>query len=336
MKLPQLLCLALVVSGRVEALETIQTPRSIVVAGPTAGAIASSLAQTIEADRDRVALDLGRDWDGITEVRVAGDELEFRALLPEGRAVPRWATGVAFPSENLVVVQAGGQNVREILRHELSHIGVGRLARSPVPRWFLEGLASVREDAPWTREGVSLLWAARTGQLHPFSTLEASFPLGRLDAELAYAQSADFVQYLTETAGPAAPRDIVRAVIEGRPFDEAVLRTTGASVATHELNWRRSLVRWDTLWRLISNPAALWGALALFVVFAFFSLRRSRQLQLELMELRTQEEELSLMRLADSFDVPTMPDDDLPGVLWEEEEESERMTSTPPKKPTLH
>lgn len=327
---------AVLVAFPAAALETVHTARMKLVAGPSAAGIVRELAQIVEAERDLVALDLGRDWDGITEVRVGSDNLEFRALLPPDRNVPRWAIGVAFPAENLIVLQASTrQPVRETLRHELSHIGIGRMARSPVPRWFLEGLASVREKAPWSREGVSLVWAVRTGQLLPFSALDDSFPAGRLDAELAYAQSADFVQYIAEASSPDAVSNIVRSVVGGKAFDAAVADATGKSVLTLESRWRDSLMRWDLLARVLGSPGLLWGLMSLFVVFAYFDLRRRRRLKLRLLELEERAEIAEAFAGADALTAP--PADDFGFSTWDEElDELPPQESNQAKKPTLH
>lgn len=319
----------------VDALETVQTTRMKLVAGPSAMVLVKELALTVEADRDRVALDLGRDWDGVTEVRVGADNLEFRALLPPDKNVPRWAIGVAFPSENLIVLQASAQQpARETLRHELSHVGIGRLARSPVPRWFLEGLASVREEAPWSREGVSLVWAARTGQLYPFSALDASFPVGRLDAELAYAQSADFVQYITESSTSDAVAGIVRAVVGGHTFDSAVSDATGHTLPQLEARWRDSLLRWDLVARVLGNPGLLWGLMSLFVVFAYFDLRRRRSLKLRLFELEEIAETAEAFAAAESFASGPVDDSNMP---WDDfAEDTHEREVEQAKKPTLH
>ena len=59
-----------------------------------------------------------------------------RGLLPSGAQVPAWARGVAYPELNLVVVQLppGDPEIRATLRHELSHVAVGRLTGAAVPR----------------------------------------------------------------------------------------------------------------------------------------------------------------------------------------------------------
>lgn len=318
------------------ALEVVQTARMKLVAGPSAGGLVEQLARTIEADRDRVVLDLGRDWDGITEVRVAADDLEFRALLPENRNVPRWAVGVAFPSENLVVLQSSpNQPIRETLRHELSHVGIGRLTRTPVPRWFLEGLASVREEAPWSREGVSLVWAARTGQLFSFSALDRSFPAGRIDAELAYAQSADFVQYLIENSEPGAVSEIVQAVVAGHSFEVALADATGQSMGALETHWRDSLLRWDMFLRVLTSQGMLWGLLSLLVVFVYFEVRRRKQMRLRLLELEELMESTEAFPDADGFEPGAAEGLALP--VWDDDlEEKPAVDDASPKKPTLH
>ena len=80
-----------------------------------------------ELCRDQ-AREVGRDYDGVTEVRVAIDPVAFVALQPPTGLAPPWASGVAYPAQNLVVIRVTAQehNPRALLRHELSHVAVGR------------------------------------------------------------------------------------------------------------------------------------------------------------------------------------------------------------------
>ena len=260
------------------------TPRGRLrfVPGPGALGLAQELAATGDRDRDEVAKDVGRDWDGVTEVRVTLDGPSFRAALPRGEKVPRWAQGVAFPGRNLVVLRAfpGDPEARATLRHELSHIALGRLTHGAVPRWFLEGLAMLRERMPWTDQGPSLIVAALTGRLLPFAELRASFPAGASDAGLAYAESADFVAFLVGRSGEPAVRAVLRDVVAGRSFDAAVQARLGAKVPALEQQWRRSLARWELVVHLLTESDLLWVLLAGVVVWAAWRLRRRKRRQL--------------------------------------------------------
>lgn len=326
--------LALLSSSAAGALERYDTARLRFVAGPGAEALARDLAATGEADRDLVAQDVGRDWDGITEVRVAADELAFRVLLPENERVPAWAIGVAFPADNLVVLQArpGDRRARETLRHELSHIALGRLAPGRVPRWFLEGLAAVREGALWSRDGLSLVWAARTGHLQPLSALSTSFPAGRLDAELAYAQSADVVQFLFDEAGEGRIQELVRAVVAGSTFEDAVRNTLGEDMRVLEDRWRRHLGRWEAVTRWLASPQLLWSAITLLFLAAWWSMRRRSKLRLRLLEIEEQTEAARALAERQTIEEPEIvappaEDDGIPLL---------QRPQPPPKKPTLH
>lgn len=272
-----------------------RTQRAIVHATPPAERVARSLLDGIEADRDAIARDLGRDYDGITEVRIAHDPQSFTALLPDGVTLPHWAQGVAFPSHNLVVIRAGEQSVlsttRGTLRHELSHVAIGRLAGPGVPRWFLEGLATVHSGDAWSRKGPSLVRAALSDGLFSFDALSRGFPARTSDAELAYAQSADFVSFLIERGGEDRLGELLRLLVEGRTFDDAVLLTFGERPRALENEWRRGLARWELLARFLTSTDLWWAAITFMAVFAWLTLRRRKQDRLEEMEHEELEEE---------------------------------------------
>lgn len=284
--------LGLLVAARVAVAEPVWSPagRVLVVPGPGAQGLAESLAPTADQDRDSVAADLGRDWDGHTEVRVALDEASFRTLLPKGAAVPFWAEGVAFPELNLVVLRGapGDPRARATLRHEFSHLALGQLGRG-VPRWFLEGLATLRAGDAWSRRGPSLVRAALTSHIFHFSELSDGFPAGSSDAELAYAQSADFVSWLVDRNGDEAIHGLLRDMVAGATFEHAFTAHFGAPPQVLELQWSKSLERWELVALLLTQTELWWVLLATVFALAAVRVRARRR---ELMEQMAREEEM--------------------------------------------
>lgn len=272
-----------------------QTRRAQIFATPAAERLARSLLDSVEADRDTIALDLGRDYDGLTQIRIAHDQASFDALLPPPVRLPTWAQGVAFPSLNLVVIRAGDQHLlsttRGTLRHELSHIAIGRLATGHVPRWFLEGLATVHSGDAWSRKGPSLVRAALADGLFSFDSLRDSFPAMSLDAELAYAQSADFVSFLIDRGGEDRLGELLRLLVDGQDFDDAIRETFGASLRSLENEWRRGMARWELIARMFTGVEVWWGALTLLAIFAWFVVRRRQKLRLWEMQQEEEEED---------------------------------------------
>jgi len=296
--------------------------------GASAGE-AALLARTVEEDRDRVIVDLGRDWPGTTEIRIAPpDDPAFDRLLPPGAAAPKWAAAVAFPAENLVVMRLPGRrDARATLRHELSHVAVGRLAAGRVPRWFLEGLATIEAGDLWSRKGPSLVRAALGEGVYSFESLRDSFPEYTSEAELAYAQSADFVQFLVDRSGDAKLHLVLRRLVEGVAFDSAFAEAFGGRPRALENEWRRSLARWELLVRYLTSGELWWSSLALLALVAWWRLRVRRRQRLRIMELQEQAE-------AEAAPDATPPTEAF--EAWLEEGEGQAKPAARPSKPTLH
>ena len=119
----------------------VSTPRFRIVHTQAATGAAKALSEQIEPLRGQIAQVLGRDWDGITEVRLGMGREEYEALALPGGAPPSWAVALAYPDVNIILIDAhslvkgDGQST---LRHELVHIALGRLGKN-WPRWFTKG-----------------------------------------------------------------------------------------------------------------------------------------------------------------------------------------------------
>ena len=167
-----------------------------------------------------------------------------------------------------------------VVMHELAHIILGRaFGARPVPRWLQEGVAQLvaRE---YTQQLTDRIGAGMFGDnLLSLEELSTGFPAEPLRAQLAYAQSADFVAFLNNTYGQQALHRIIREMASGEPFAAAVRIATGDSVATIDSRWRQRLSGSDMLWLrpLVSDTMLLATAGLAFLGLGVAALRRRRE-----------------------------------------------------------
>ncbi|MHB8874926.1 MAG: peptidase MA family metallohydrolase [Myxococcaceae bacterium] len=239
---------------------------------------ALALASTIEATRDHFREVLGRDWPGITEVRVGVGRDELEALAIPGGKVPSWASALAYPVHNVVLIEAHSLSQPDgqaTLRHELSHVALGQLG-GPWPRWFQEGLAVhlTGEQRYSMTHYATLFRAVRQDRVFHFEDLSDRWPDHPGDVEIAYAQSAAFLGYLVEHHGPGAMSALLDAVGQGEPFETSFGKAFRTSLLLEEGAWRRELPQRYSWVPIVTGGSTLWALAAGITVFAF--VRRKR------------------------------------------------------------
>jgi hypothetical protein len=202
---------------------------------------------------------------------------------PLARDVPPWVSGYTDGVSNVVVLLPertpsypdGG--LEEVLAHEVAHVLIYRAsAGRRLPRWFNEGLAMLAARS-WrltdqTHLALSLLFARKV----PLWRLDDLFDGDRSDVERAYALSGALVQDLLDRYGTGVPRALLSRVAEGLSFDEALRRTTGATlVDVGDAFWARQtfLKRWLPV---LTSTAVLWFGISLLAVMAAVKRRRQR------------------------------------------------------------
>jgi len=194
--------------------------------------------------------------------------------------------GVAFPGMNLIAIDCSKAeqhgtyaNFRMTLRHEMIHIGFGRLQAltgSDVPLWFNEGVATWSTGRLRGTEPSQLVTAANVDALLPLASLSRSFPDSRTMRELAYQQSETAVEFIAGEYGPDAIPAIVSSMMDGRTFEEALHTITGGK--DFEAAYVAHIRRRYPLLSLIYNRFSLFTLLALGVIvsYAVYRLRRRR------------------------------------------------------------
>lgn len=233
----------------------------------------------------RLAHELGVATGGPVEIWLAATADDFRALQPG--AAPPWADGTAYPRLGAIFLRhpdlRGGmaRPLEQVLDHELVHVLLGRaFAPDTPPAWLQEGVAQVLagEAGPTLTERLS------RGMLQgpiPLTDLEDGFPRGPGRADLAYAESADFVQWLQVEHGADALPALVAQVRQGAGLSQAVHAVTGADLASVQEAWLARLVRTTPVWTSPQQfEAFLFGGAALAALLAGWVRRRRIQQRL--------------------------------------------------------
>ncbi len=303
----------------------IDLPHFKVMATQAALGTAELLSKHLEGDWSLLEDRLGGPLPEITEVRVGEGVEEMAKLDAPDSTPPRWAAGVAHPSGHLVLFDAvalrrdGGLS---LVRHELAHAALGQLGGPALPRWFQEGLA-VREAGEWTAESDLALVRAAHSHL-PLSELERGFPEGLTDLQLAYAESASFVDYLIDQHGLAAVQKLIRLCGSGTAFEAAFQQTLGER-GLAESGWLDGIKLRYTWIPVVTGSGTLFAAIAVLCVVAYA--RRKQHQKVRLTELALEDravEAANRIRAAEQR------------VMQTEAPDPSAASSAAGNKPTLH
>jgi hypothetical protein len=252
-------------------------------------------SEALPALAERLQVPIG----STVHVYVARDEAEFRALQP-GRP-PTWADATTYPQLGAIFLRApaarGGmaRPLEQVFDHELVHVLVGRAFRgAEPPRWLQEGIARLLAGEVVPDEATTLMRARATGSWIPLSALADGFPSDGLRAQLAYAESGDFVAWLEETYGPATLPALLRASAGGAGMNEAVYRSTGDLLHEVEDAWtaEHTPPSGARLAALASGDW-LWGVGA--VALAGAGIQRRRRFHKRLEEMGREEAEMDAL-----------------------------------------
>jgi hypothetical protein len=310
---------------------------------------AEALAQEIVAIRASFVRVLGRDWPGITEIRIGRGREEYEALALPGGAPPRWAVAIAYPSHGIILLDSlslSGPQGPVTLRHELAHVALGQIGRR-WPRWFQEGLAQhLTGERVAVSHYAALFRAVTQERVFHFEDLDHAWPDMPADVEVAYAQSADFVAYLASRHGPEVMGRLLDGVAAGERFETAFGIAFRSSLSVEEAAWREGLAARFGWLPLTTSMQLVWLLAPALCVVAYIRRRRQHAARLEAMAAEEAAEDAALRVLAAEAAQrglpPPPPEEALPE--WVEpppEEPREPLEEADPQgqrpgKPTLH
>ncbi|MEO8840921.1 MAG: hypothetical protein ABI591_33705 [Kofleriaceae bacterium] len=240
-----------------------------------------------EESLTRIATDL-QDLPQPRHIRIqlVRDASSIASVAPAGRGAPAYAIGVTYPDLGVVTIamRRGADVVDPMstLDHELGHVALGAALGERAPHWLHEGFA-YQHSAEWSWDRAETLagmvWLRG---IIPLEQLDRSFPAEESPANRAYAESYDFVNFLSRRGrwedhdddGDRWPfRRFLAEISHGTDIDAAAKHQFGKPL--HELfeEWRD-----DVQDRYLSAPAgllglAVWILCAILLVFAWMRRR---------------------------------------------------------------
>lgn len=269
-------------------------------------------------------------------VQLVREAATLPAVAPAGRSAPPWAIGVAYPDLGVISVAIRrGAHISDpvqTLRHELAHIALGTALGKRAPHWLHEGFA-YQHSMEWSWDRTeTLAGMAWFGGIVPLDQLDRTFPAEELPAHRAYAQSYDFVGFLSRRGrwedsaddGDRWPfRRFLTAVGSGTDLDAAAVRAFGKPLAELFDEWRSDLSKRYLLAPVGLIGLAVWILCAILLALAWFRRRRINKRRLGEWERdeRARDEELARLRavvIAPPYipwpgEDPFAEDDDKPG-----------------------
>lgn len=257
---------------------------AVAIAYPRAMApLAAPIVDRAERDQRALASQLGMEHTPTIHVRVVPDIATLRALAPRNAPPPAYAVGVAYPTISLALVsvrqhdQGATPQVQKVFRHELAHVMLGIATNhAPVPRWFAEGLAIEQAGERTFERMERLAMASFNNALVPWRTLDAGFYDEHGDVDVAYAESADAVNWLIRLQGPSRLGVLSMHLRSGVPFEQAARETWGRPLSGLESEWREDARMRFTLAPLWSGGLFGVAGTALTIAAAFRRRRRAK------------------------------------------------------------
>lgn len=284
--LPALLVVAVVVlpsqghsaGGQSKLTGTLQADYFTIHYDPADPLLAELIANAAHEELLRISRDLGYTPEKNNRLPLYVYRSHYDFIQAGGRDVQKFTVGLARGDQGISVDASGAfVSSKEVLAHEITHAVIARILgrnAAALPLWVNEGLAMHQSQAYDDGEA-AVANAAASGTLMPLAELAASFPRKR--ADLAYAQSASAIRYMSERHGNSAPRTLLAALAETGSFDQAMRKATGMSADEFADHWyARATRRYRTV-RVVRIVGALLGmVMALLAVVAFLVRRRQK------------------------------------------------------------
>jgi hypothetical protein len=268
--------------------------RVTVLAEPGLEGAARELAASAESALGRIADDLvDLRTPRAIEVHLVRDAKDLAAVAPAGRGAPPWAIGVAYPDLGVISVAmrrgAMLSDPQATLRHELAHIALGAALGDRAPRWLHEGFA-YQHSAEWSWERTeTLAGMAWFRGVIPLDRLDMTFPQEELPANRAYAESYDFVGFLSRRGRWEDPSDdgdrwpfrrFLREIGHGADLDSAAVHAFGKPLHGLFDEWRAELGDRYMLAPIGLFGLALWILCAMLLALAWWRRRRQNRRRL--------------------------------------------------------
>lgn len=268
LKIGFILCTLISVSGSQERdWSCLTSDRVSIFFGPGYETLAAEAAQGMEEVYDEVAMGVGYEDAMRVHVFLPSSDEAFDRLT--GARIPDWGGGCALPERGMIVIRAsseGGRRLREVLRHELSHVFLHQaVGEGRMPRWFDEGMAMMQSGEWRMEQTLRMARAVLLGRMIALGEIGEMLSFRSSKAQLAYVESFLAVLFLCKLGGQDAPRKIVQTMQSGLGFEEALVRVAGIRFEDFAEAWERyAKDRYNLVLVLAEGP---WFWMGLSVLF---------------------------------------------------------------------
>lgn len=248
----------------------------------------ASLVADADGVKEQLTQVLGQPVLAKVTVRIAQTTADMARLAPVDVPPPAYASGVAYNGMHFVLLSmlaphgAEAVDLDEVFRHELIHVALeDAVLGKHVPVWFNEGLAMwLSDEPPFARTQV--LWQATlSGTLIPLQDLDRSFPADGFKTNIAYAEAASFMRFLTRKSDSVRFSAMIGRLREGQSFDAAISDAYGSDLRRLELEWHHDLEHRYSVIPVLAGGGAVWMVVMAALVAAYVRRRRRSQVILE-------------------------------------------------------
>ncbi|MCX6640651.1 MAG: peptidase MA family metallohydrolase [bacterium] len=216
------------------------------------------------------------------QIYLASSQNEFDQLT--GGRLPPWSQGVSFPQNGSIVLKSAAfsHDVSTLNRtavHELVHLLLAVKAGPYVPRWLGEGLALLLSQEGVEKSRMPIARALWSGKLIRLTDVEQVDTFTADRAELAYLESQQAVEFLTQRYGWKAVSRVLDSMRQGKSWDDALFSEVGVDQAGLEAQWQESIrgaYRWMVL--LDFNFFLFTGATLLVLAAGVVVMRRRKRI----------------------------------------------------------
>lgn len=159
---------------------------------------------------------------------------------------PQWTGGLAYSDSSIIIMGTSGDAEfdKATVIHEVTHILVGRNAFTCIgfiPTWLNEGLAVYNEGPLDQSMQAQFDIALRDDEFFPVRSLGGNFSEIPEKALLSYAQSYSVVNFMLETYGQEKMSQLLTALSNAEPVDDALVSIYGFDTDGLDAAWRESL-----------------------------------------------------------------------------------------------
>ena len=196
----------------------------------------------------------------------------------------------AVPKKKLMVIDYSKMNISPFtlgatLKHELCHLLLHHyIDRHRLPKWLDEGICQ------WASDGIVevimgsdrsvLARAGLRGRYFPMRVLNTRFPGDKASLQLAYAQSKNFVDYISREFGRDAVLHLLNNLRNGLAFEAAIAESFSISFEGLEKEWLDQIRKKNTWFTYLTIHVYeflfVFGAVILVIGFVRAMIKKRR------------------------------------------------------------